>query len=302
MGEELVIDAHIHTYPRPEIGLQAMQGAGQSGCTGTIEEIISVLQKNRIVKAVMVNVTPVVDMLDAAVAKLPKDIPGTELARQVDRIKGEMIARMIRRNAWTCAVAREHPELVPFFSVDPLMDGEAMIREIDERVQDGGRGLKLHPSNCRFFPNDRRLWPAYRRCEEIGLPVINHAGIFGGDIQYAEPKHFAEVLAAFPQLTMVLAHMGRPYWEQVFDLVEQYPNVCLDTSTAICGSPSYAAPPADEAVKLIRRIGVDRVMFGTDWPWFDPGRDLEFLRTLDLSEGERRAILGENAVRILKLE
>ena len=302
MSGRQIIDAHVHTYKTPEIGLQAMQGAGQSGCTGTIEEILAVAQRNGIAKVVMVNMTPVADMIDAGVARLPKDLSGAEMAVQVDKIKVDAINRMIRRNEWSCAVAREHPPLVPFFSIDVIMDAEIMAREIDERVKDGGKGLKLHPASCRYFPNNRAFWPAYKRCEEIGLPVISHSGtFFSGEVHYAQPKFFDEVLAAFPKLTLVLAHMGGGYWDQAVDLAKRYPNVSFDTSAAISGTIGHMNLAKGDEVKLIRQIGVERVMFGSDWPWFDPGRDIEFLKTLDLSDQEKDAIFAGNAARIYKI-
>lgn len=57
----------------------------------------------------------------------------------------------------------------------------------------------------------------------------------------------------------------------------------------------------NQAVEMIRTIGADRVLFGTDYPWVDPMGDIERIRSLNLTEEERRKILGENAARLLGL-
>ena len=78
MGNYLIVDAHVHTYPNAAAGEQAMQGTGRSGCSGTIEELISVMSKSGISYAVMANMTPTYDMKTAALGKLPPAIADEE--------------------------------------------------------------------------------------------------------------------------------------------------------------------------------------------------------------------------------
>ena len=67
-------------------------------------------------------------------------------------------------------------------------------------MEEGARGIKLHPANQRFFPSDRRLWPVYEEAQRLGLPIISHSGLhFDARLPaYASPSAFQDVLEAFP--------------------------------------------------------------------------------------------------------
>jgi predicted TIM-barrel fold metal-dependent hydrolase len=291
----VVIDAHVHTYPTAQIGLQASGGMAFSGCTGTVQELLGLMAVGGIDKAVMVNMTPVTDMREAALAR--GEGPYEEVAHR-------MIERMKRRNAWTCQVAREHPSLVPYISLDPSMGPDDAVAEIRQRTQEGARGIKLHPSAQRFNPDDPSLWPAYAEAEALGLPVISHGGIFPLDPESSEhsrPRAFARVLEAFPRLTLVVAHLGDGYLEESLAMAAGYPNLFFDCSSAVNGTVESPPLSDEEAVDIINRIGVDRVLFGSDWPWFHPLRDRERIEALPFSNSERDLILGGNAQRVLGL-
>ncbi len=124
MPDHPIIDAHVHTYRSREIGRQAMMGSGRTDYGGTIDELLGLMQRGGIEKAAMVNMTPVVDMFDAAVAKLPADISPAQRSQEEQRIRREMIGRLQRRNEWSCRVAREHPRLIPFIGLDPSMSAD----------------------------------------------------------------------------------------------------------------------------------------------------------------------------------
>ncbi len=290
-----VIDAHVHTYPTAQIGLQATAGTALSGCAGTVEELLGLMAVGGIDKAVMLNMTPVTDMREAALAR--GEGPPEEVTRR-------MIERMKRRNAWTCQVARDHPSLVPFISLDPSMGADDAVAEVRRRVEEGARGIKLHPSAQRFSPTDPNLWPAYAEAEALGLPVVSHGGFFPLDPESSEhsrPRAFKRVLEAFPRLTLVLAHLGGGYREESLAMAAQHPNLLFDCAAAVNGTVQPPSLTDDEAVDLIRRLGVDRVLFGSDWPWFHPLRDRERIDALPMSDDEKRLVLGENARRVMRI-
>ncbi len=302
MPDYPIIDAHVHTFPRPEIGLQAQSGAGFSGHAGTVEELVALMREGNIAKAVMVNMTPVFEMRQAALAKLPPDLSPGQRTDAEERICLDLIGRLQRRNAWTCAVARENPGLVPYISLDPSMDGVTMVQEIKDRVKEGAKGIKLHPTSQRFFPNDGRLYPAYQKIEELGLPIISHSGDFPQvDEEYSRPANFVDVLRNFPGLTLVLAHMAHGYLDEAVEVMQTCPNVYLDSSAVIEGTMPSHMLPDEEAVATIRRVGCDRVLFGSDWPWFHPIKDAQRIDSLPLSAEEKRLIFYENAQRVLNL-
>lgn len=299
--EYLIVDAHAHTYATAEIGIQAMGGTSLCGLTGTIPELLEVMKQGQIARTVMVNQLPVGDMLEAAYSRLPSNLTEKERRETEAKIAETMIGRFQRRNAWTCEVARANPSLIPFINVDPIMGADGMRKEITERVHQGARGLKLHPPSQRLYPNDRRLWPMYETAIELGLPVISHSGAFAYPIVYGQPKYFAEVLESFPKLTLVLAHLGGGFWEETVALSQRYPNVSFDCCQTLDESYKEHSLSDAELVSLIQKLGVDRVMFGSDFPWYNPIKNYQRLLRLSLTPTENRALLSENAIRIYKL-
>jgi predicted TIM-barrel fold metal-dependent hydrolase len=288
-----IIDAHVHTYPTSAIGLQATGGMNLSGCAGTVQEILALMSVGGIDKAAMMNMTPVADMREAALAA------GKGTPQEIER---QMIDRLKRRNDWTCQAAREQPSLVPFISLDPSMRPEGAVAEVRRCREQGAVGIKLHPSSQRFNPDDPRLWPVYAEAESLEMPVLSHGGFFPADpesSEFSRPRAFARVLEAFPKLRFVLAHMGQGYIDESLAMAERFPNLHFDSSSVITGTVYPPSLSDDEAVALVRRFGAERILFGSDWPWFHPLRDLERIETLALSPSERRLILGENARRVM---
>ena len=286
-----IIDAHIHTYRRAEEGRQAQQGTGHSGHTGAVDEYLELLAGGAIEAAVMVNMTPVAEMRDALVSR----------GRTEEEASAEAIARLRRRNAWTCEVAREHPQLVAYISVDPAMGEDGAVAELTARLAEGARGIKLHPANQRYAPGDRRLWPLYEEVQRLGLPIISHCGLsFDRKLPaYASPTAFREVLDQFPGLTLVLAHLGYGFLDESFEMAERFPNLVFDCSYAVEGSLDPPAISDEDVVAIFRRLGVERVLFGSDWPWGHPLRDADRIRRLPLTDEEKQLILSDNARRVL---
>ena len=306
MNKYEVIDAHVHTYKTAEIGRQALSGFDASGCCGTPEELVPIMQAAGIRQAVQCNMTPARSMFDAALAGVPQD----QVAAARPALLEKICDRIRRRNEWTCLKAEEQPELVAFLSVDPIMGQEAMLIELLDRIDNrGARGLKIHPGEGRFFPDDPSLGPVYEALVERNLPVISHGGldIANPDPSYTRPAAFAAVAGQYPNLKLVIAHLGNNFFDESMQVAAKYPNIFFDTSAVIPGDENGeplikgSALSNAEAVKLIREIGIERVMFGTDYPWFHPLWDLKRFLKLDFSDAEKEALLGGNAKRILGL-
>ncbi|MBU2547335.1 MAG: amidohydrolase family protein [Proteobacteria bacterium] len=307
MTDYFVIDAHVHTYKTPEIGRQALSGFDMSGCCGTPEELVPIMRQAGISLAIQCNMTPARSMFEAAVAGLPPD----RLETDRSAIIGKLTDRVRRRNEWTCQSAREYVELVPFLSVDPIMGREAMMAELEDKIDNhGARGLKVHPGEGHFFPDDPAMMPVWEMLAQRGLPAISHSGpdIANPNPDYTRPRAFASILERFPGLNLVMAHLGGGYYDEVIEIAGRYPNAYFDTSASLPGDKDgrplllrSKSLTDEEAVELIRRIGVDRVLFGTDYPWFHPGQDLKRFLGLGFSEEEKQALLGGNARRLFNL-
>jgi predicted TIM-barrel fold metal-dependent hydrolase len=170
--------------------------------------------------------------------------------------------------------------------------------EVERMVGLGLKGVKLQPNFQEFSPDDPRMWPAYEAAQGR-LVVLLHSGqeIRPFEHVHAQPAAVARVHAAFPELTMVVAHMGGyQMWDEVREhLVGE--DLFLDTS--YCPERDIA----DEDLRaLIRDHGAERVVFGTDFPWAHPEPDIARLCRLGLRQEEVEAIAWENAQRLLGLE
>ena len=116
-----------------------------------------------------------------------------------------------------------------------------LIEELERQIALGAVGLKLHPVHGSFAPNDRMLYPAYAFCEREGLPVVFHCGtsVFPGSTnRYADLALVEDVARDFPDLTIVLAHGGRGWYDAAAFITLMRPNVWIEVS----GLPPHKLP------------------------------------------------------------
>jgi uncharacterized protein len=170
-------------------------------------------------------------------------------------------------NAFAAQYAAVAPErLIPFGGVHPRFtkDPEGQVEEL---LRLGIRCLKIHPPHQAYPANAytmglEALGRIYRRCEERGLPVMIHTGtsVFpGARSKYGHPMELDDVAIDFPDLTILMAHGGRPLWmNEAFFVLRRHRNVYLELS---------GIPPRRllEYFPRVEEIA-DRVVWGTDWP------------------------------------
>ncbi len=255
-------------------------------------------------RAAVVNLFTATRTRAHAISALPDGLSADERSRQIEKIDATMADNLIEFNTWICELVEPYEQLVPFVAADPVaLPGERGAAHLRDMVENhGARGIKLHPPLQDFHVSDRRMWPVYEACQELEVAVVSHSGPASGGEPYAEPHAFAGMLEAFPRLTTVVAHMGGATWGQALELARRYPNAYFDCCEVIewCGAPS--APSDRELAQLISDIGADRVMMGSDFPWYDLDRQVERVMELPvLSREEKEGVLGANAERILGL-
>jgi predicted TIM-barrel fold metal-dependent hydrolase len=211
--------------------------------------------------------------------------------------------RLRSYNDWVLQAAEASPHLTALVAADPsALGGAAGADYLRECADKGARGIKIHPIVQGFAPTDPRLDPIYETCVELGLTVLSHSGQTRGSSPAADPFAFAPVMERFPDLHLLLAHLGGASWRQVAPFAAAYPAVSFDLCEIIAWTGAPGAPSADELGRLIRGIGSERVLFGTDFPWYELDRTVDQLMALPhLSDEERRGILGENAIRRMGL-
>ncbi|MGA9840231.1 MAG: amidohydrolase family protein [Thermoplasmata archaeon] len=228
---------------------------------------------------------------------------GVERAVLVNYVAPEVIGYTEKSNDFVSEYARTDPErLIAVGGIRP--DHPDPDREIARLATALGiRGIKLHPPHQLFRPNayvDGEL-PAlraiYAACERHGLPVIIHTGtsVFPrARNKFADPILVEDVALDFPDLTIVLAHGGRPIWmETATFLARRFPNVWLEVS---------GIPPV-RLLEYFPRLAqlADKVLFGTDWPGpgvKDIGANLAAFRALPIPADAQHRILEENPTRV----
>ena len=163
---------------------------------------------------------------------------------------------------------------------------------------DGFVGVRIVPWLWDLPPNDRRYYPIYAACCELGVPLctqIGHTGPLlrsetGRPIPYLE-----DVLLEFPELVVVGGHLGFPWVDELTSLAIKFPNFHVDTS-------AYAAHRFPRSfVDFMRGPGRGRVMFGSNWPMLSPQLCLEKLDCLGLSDEEQSCFLERTARRVFRL-
>jgi uncharacterized protein len=169
-------------------------------------------------------------------------------------------------NRWFANLARNNPDrIISFAGIDPAR-GDEGIKFLEKCVKEWGmKGLKLHPTACEFYINDRKIYPYYKKAEELGIPILFHTGPGGPQrLAYSNPLLLDEVAADFADLKIIIAHLQDPWLSECLSIVQWRPNVYLDISG---GQTMYKVDPERfyRTMKTILRTSVrKRILFATD--------------------------------------
>ena len=260
----MVIDFHTHCFPdkiakRAIENLRYSAGGLENHTDGTIEGLREIMKKSGVDKSVVLSIA-------------------TNPTQQ--------------KNVNDHAAAINSDDLIAFGSVHP--DAPDALEELERIKALGLKGVKLHPEYQEFFVDDEKMKPIYKKISSLGLITIFHAGSdLGFDEPFkAMPGAIAKALKWF-DTPVVAAHWGGiRFYEDVFKhLVGK--DVYMDISWG-CGSI-----PRKMAMRMIEHHGIDKFLFGSDLPWSDPKRDLNFVDTLELSEEDKDKLLYKNAEKLL---
>ena len=171
------------------------------------------------------------------------------------------------------------------------------VRELRRRVRDDGFvGLRMLPWLWDAPPTDRRYYPLYAECVELGVPFCTQVGHTGPlrPSETGRPIPYIDQIAIdFPELTIVCGHVGYPWTEEMVAVARKHPNVYIDTSAY-----TVRRFPPELVAFMKTRTGGRKVLFGSNFPMIGPAHCLEGLDDLQLSEAIRADFLGGNAERI----
>lgn len=176
-------------------------------------------------------------------------------------------------------VARHPEKLVGFACLDPHEPD--YLDEMEKCfLQDGFRGLKLAPIYQNYHPMDERMQPVYAFCEKRGIPILIHQGTTfprRAPLKYALPIQVEDVALAYPELKIVVAHMGHPWVEDAVVLIRKQPNVFSDISALY-----YRPWQFYNALMLAQEYGCGhKLLMGSDFPFTTPGDTMAALRKVN---------------------
>jgi predicted TIM-barrel fold metal-dependent hydrolase len=182
-------------------------------------------------------------------------------------------------NDYVAGYVAQHPEkLIGFASVDPSEDGAPS--ELERAVRELGlRGLKLGPIYQHVHPNGARCYAVLRVAQRLRLPIIWHQGttfVRDAPLTYARPFLLDAVGSAFPDLTIVIAHLGHRWIDEALVVARKHPRIYLDVSALV-------TRPWQLYTGLVsaREYGVwGKLFFGSDFPFFTRTQTAEALRAV----------------------
>jgi uncharacterized protein len=194
----------------------------------------------------------------------------------------------------------EHPDRFAGLAAVDLAKPMDAVRELRRCVEElGFVALRLIPWLWEAPATDRRYYPLYAACVELGVPFCTQVG-HTGPMRPSETgrpiPYIDQVALDIPELTIVCGHIGYPWTEEMVAVARKHENVFIDTS-------AYTAKryPPELVRYLTSRSGRRKVMFGTNYPMITPEKALEDLDRLELDDAARELFLEGNSRRVFEL-
>jgi len=292
----MLIDFHTHAQPDAAAAAEFFALIGGDRPTrnpGTPDDLFAKMDAVGVSRTLIVPWYPAQDMVDARVAA---GEPRTTAVRAViDHWRG--------LNEWAAGMARTHPDRISsLVGFDPvLMTREEMEAEAALRLGQGACGLKIAPM---FFdrpaddPIVTPIWDIARKHGVFVLSECSSAHGFGHHAPCSHPRGFEAVARAYPDVRIQLAHLSNGAEDEVARLTRDHRNIYADLSLRLVGIGEPGQWSRAEVVEVIRNIGADRVVYGTNYPIVDVAAFAETWRSLDLTDEERAQIGWMNAERL----
>jgi predicted TIM-barrel fold metal-dependent hydrolase len=219
---------------------------------------------------------------------------------------------ILKKNQTYLEATKDHEgRLYSLFGIDPRRKNA--VTAFEKAMRNWGmKGLKLQPT-ARFYPDDPVCNPLYIIATELRVPVVIHSGNQPAPMaaKYSQPKYIDTVAADFPDLKIVIAHIGHGWWRETLDLASMKPNIYVDFSG---WQGIYQIHPAyfTEVLRsAIDTLGPWRVLFGSDGAllnvimplseWVSTIRNLRTARDTKFSPEELDVVMGKAAEHLFHL-
>lgn len=279
----MIIDFHTHTFPEQ-----------------IVKRAIAKLSESAHIK----------NYLDGTLASLQSSMrkAGIDCAVLLPVVTNPLHQEEINREAIQTNEHFSENGILSFGGIHP--DNENYREIIKNLAAHGVRGIKLHPVFQQTYFDDIRYLRIMECACENNLIILTHAGLDASfpDQTFVTPDRIRMALEQIKPRKLVLAHMGGwGCWDEAEDLLTEY-RVWLDTAftlsplrdgTGQTSNDPYKPLEREQFLRMVRTIGTDRVLFGSDSPWTDLTESLALIRESGLAPSEVQAILGNNAAGLL---
>ncbi|MCK5085035.1 MAG: amidohydrolase [Candidatus Pacebacteria bacterium] len=222
-------------------------------------------------------------------------------------------------NEQILSLTKNYDNIVVFGSLDAENNLQKGVLELGKLLtEDRIVGIKLYPGYQFVYPNDKKLDEVYELAAKFGVPVMFHSGLAyksPGGIRFSRPIYFDDVADKFPELKMIISHLGDPDIRQATAVAHKNPNVYLDFSGLVSNttknqerSEKWKRKNEEYITETIANVmidlmGTEKIIFGTDWPISSHKAYLSLVDSLeerlDLDSKEKEQILAGNILKVL---
>lgn len=262
-----IIDAHAHIYPQ-KIAEKATKAIGDfyditmDMPAGTSERLIEEGNKIGVTKYVVHSV--------ATTAHQVRSIN--------EFIKREMDA---------------HSQFIGFMTLHQDLSEKDMEAEVEWCVNNGFKGVKLHPDFQKFDVDGSDAEKFYRAVGDK-LPILFHIG--DDRFEYSKPEKLVKMAKKYPEVKFIAAHFGGyRCWDDA-QLYRGLNNVYFDT----CSSLPFIS--VEKAKQIIDMLGADKFFFATDFPMWSAASEFERFNKIPLGKSDREKILSGNIKKLLNID
>ena len=304
-----VIDIHVHLFPDDILGEYTKNYSAHSkmdfACSPTLDCLISEYKGINLRKCII---------LQEWESTVPFESENIQFMAESDKYYTKCYFYSYHK--WLNKLQDENDNIICFGGVHP--DDPNMLAEFDKMITEYNlKGLKLIPCMQHYFLNDRRLYPVYEKAEDLKLPMLFHTGgdpVPGKEL-YGHPRDVDEVASEFPDLIIIMAHMGVPFFDETKEILSKHRNVYADVSFTVDYEEVEKFSRRQEIdtsfltrefwnntlSSLIKDFGYEKILFGSDFPFVKPKNALDKFLSLDLSDEGKEMILSKNAKEILSI-
>ena len=289
-----ITDAHAYPFTSRERALAALEGGAPEGeaedeaaAEDSLSDAFDALLESRGADVVRVNAAVHVPWgpYQARIDAIPRDDPNP-IAREEEAV-ANYVEAIGERNEAALAEAARREGLAISCGVDPArMTERQMLEEAEARLRGGASAVFIVPANAGIDGKDRRYQALFDYCQDVGAPIICAPPAYhaGGDSTLGRPTTFGWTIRDFPRARVVFGAVG---WTpeladagelDLLETIGRLPDACVDLSFALAPLAAEARGPARPTAEelaaaklaaLIGRIGAERVLFASGWPFAD---------------------------------